>query len=197
LQRFVVTLDYRQKTLTLARPGAQKIEGVAVPCAINPKTGLVTIGISIEGDVYPLAIDAGAGYTWVRGNVVARWLTAYPEWLRAQGAVGQSNANMVDYDLEKEGVVARLPQMSIGSVALRGVGLLGTGSILGRFADSLLGDLFWDNWQKLAAGPVVGWLGGNILKNFKLTIDYPNRVTYWQKQAEPDIHDLDQVGLTL
>lgn len=63
--------------------------------------------------------------------------------------------------------------------------------------DSLLGDLFWDNWQKSAAGPVVGWLGGNVLKNFKLTIDYPNRVTYWQKQVESDIHDLDQVGITL
>jgi hypothetical protein len=87
--------------------------------------------------------------------------------------------------------------MSLGTVRLREVGVFGTGPILGRFVDSLVGDLFWDNWRKSAAGPVIGWLGGNVLKNFKLTIDYPNRITYWQRQAEPDIHDFDQVGLTL
>lgn len=45
--------------------------------------------------------------------------------------------------------------------------------------------------------PVIGWIGGNILKSFRLTIDYPNQIMYWQEQAGPDAHDLDQVGLTL
>jgi hypothetical protein len=197
LQQFVVVLDYKRRTLTLARAGAQKISGVAVPCAINPETGLVTLDASIGGDVYPVVIDAGTGYSWMRGDAVARWLTSHPEWRRAQGAVGQSNANMVDYAFEKDGTVARVPEVSLAAVRLRNVGLLGTGPILGRLGDSLIGDLFWDNWRKSATGPVVGWLGGNVLKNFKLTIDYPNRITYWQKQAEPDVHDLDQVGLTL
>jgi hypothetical protein len=197
LQQFVVILDYKRRTLTLARPGAQKIDGVAVPAAINPDTGLITVAASIGGDTYPLVVDAGTGYSWMRGDVVARWLASHPEWRRAQGAVGQSNANMVDYAFEKDGVVARIPEISLGAVRLRDVGLLGTAPILGRFADSLIADLFWDNWRKSATGPVVGWLGGNALKNFKLTIDYPNRTIYWQKQSEADRHDLDQVGLTL
>jgi hypothetical protein len=46
-------------------------------------------------------------------------------------------------------------------------------------------------------GPVIGWIGGNVLKRFRLTIDYPGRQMYWLKQNEPDAHDLDQVGLTL
>jgi C-terminal processing protease CtpA/Prc len=44
---------------------------------------------------------------------------------------------------------------------------------------------------------VIGWLGGNVLKQFRLTIDYPNHTMYWLKQDEPDSHDLNQVGLTL
>lgn len=32
---------------------------------------------------------------------------------------------------------------------------------------------------------------------FRITIDYPNRMTYWQREANSDLHELDQVGLTL
>ena len=197
LQRFVVTLDYARRTMTLARPGSQRIGGLAVPCTINPRTGLVTVDAMVGGRAYPVVIDAGSGYSWMRGDVVAQWLTSHPEWRRAEGAVGQSNANMVDYAFEKAGVVARVPEMSLGPVRLKNVGVLGTGAILGPFLDGVVGDLFWDNWQKGASGPVVGWLGGNVLKNFKLAIDYPGHTTYWRQQAVPDAHDLDQVGLTL
>jgi hypothetical protein len=197
LQQFVVTLDHAHRTMTLAKPDGQRIDGLAVPCTINPKTGFVTIEAMVGGRAYPVVIDAGSGYSWMRGDVVAQWLTSHPEWRRAEGAVGQSNANMVDYAFEKAGVVARVPEMSLGPIRLKNVGVLGTGAILGPFLDGLVGDLFWDNWQKGAGRPVVGWLGGNVLKNFKVTIDYPNRTTYWRQQATPDAHDLDQVGLTL
>ena len=40
-------------------------------------------------------------------------------------------------------------------------------------------------------------MGGNVLKQFRLTIDYPNQRIYWLRETDPDSHDLDQVGLTL
>jgi hypothetical protein len=197
LQHYAVTLDYQRRTFTLAPPGARETGGVAAPCAVNPKTGLVTVEAAVAGSVYPVVIDAGSGYSWLRGDVVAKWLAAHPEWRRATGAVGQSNANMIDLAFEKEGVVVRAPEVSIGAVVLKNVGLLGTGPIPARFPDSQLGDFFWDNWGKGAAGPVIGWLGGNVLKDFRLTIDYPNQMTYWRRETDADAHDLDQVGLTL
>ncbi|MBI1868241.1 MAG: peptide-binding protein [Methylocystis sp.] len=197
LQDYVVTLDYERRTLTLARPGAKKPEGVAVPIALNPKTGLVTVDAMVDGRTYPVVIDAGSGYSWMRGDTVKQWLAPHPEWRRAEGAVGLANYNMLDWAFEKQGTIARIPEIAIGAVRLRNIGVLGTGPILGRFGDGLIGDLFWDNWQKAAPGPVVGWLGGNALKPFKLAIDYPNRMSYWQSRAAPDPHDLDQVGLTL
>lgn len=197
LQNYVVTLDYERRTLALARPGAKKPEGVAVPIALNAKTGLVTVDAIVDGGTYPVVIDAGSGYSWMRGDTVKQWLAAHPEWRRAEGAVGLANSNMLDYAFEKQGTIARIPEIAIGAVRLRNTGVLGTGPILGRFGDSLIGDLFWDNWQKSAPGPVVGWLGGNALKPFRLAIDYPNRMSYWQSRAAPDPHDLDQVGVTL
>jgi hypothetical protein len=152
---------------------------------------------SVDGQSYPIVIDAGAGYSWMRGETAGQWLARHAEWQRADGAVGQSNANMVDYDLEKKGILIRVPEMNIGAVGLQNVGILGTGSILGHLLDKIVGDLFWDNWQKSATGPVVGWIGGNVLRDFKITIDYPNRMLYWQRQRPSDSHDLDQPGITL
>jgi hypothetical protein len=56
---------------------------------------------------------------------------------------------------------------------------------------------FIDWYSKKNAGPVIGWLGGNVLRNFRITIDYVKHVSYWLRQSEADAHDLDQVGLTL
>lgn len=57
-------------------------------------------------------------------------------------------------------------------------------------------DLF-DWYSQKNAGPVVGWIGANVLKAYRITIDYPSRVMYWQQQGDPDTHDLDQVGPAL
>ena len=45
--------------------------------------------------------------------------------------------------------------------------------------------------------PVLGWIGANVLRDFRLTIDYPHHIIWWDRQRDADAHDLDQVGLTL
>jgi len=44
---------------------------------------------------------------------------------------------------------------------------------------------------------VIGNLGGNVLKGFRFTIDFPQHMTHWERENELDPHDLDQVGVTL
>jgi len=197
LQNFQLVLDYSNRTLTLAQAGTLKPDGIAVPCRLNENTGLVTVDASVDGQFYPVVIDAGSGYSWFRGNTVAAWLRKHPEWECAKGAVGSSNSNMMDYDFEKSGTVLRVPGLTLGILHLENVGILGTGPILGSLGDRLFGDLFWDSWQKNAPEPVVGWIGANVLKQYRLTIDYPNHVSYWLKCSEPDTHELDQIGITL
>lgn len=91
----------------------------------------------------------------------------------------------------------RIPGLQLGEIELRGVGFLGTAPVLGTLAEGLFGDLFWDNWRKAAPIPVVGWLGANALRDFELTIDFPNRVSYWRRERAPDPTELDQPPITL
>src|SRR5579864_1551065 len=64
-----------------------------------------------------------------------------------------------------------------------------------RFGRHDSGHFQW--YSGKTAVPVSGFLGGNVLKQFRLTIDYPNRMTYWLRETEPDAHDLHSIGLTL
>jgi hypothetical protein len=55
----------------------------------------------------------------------------------------------------------------------------------------------FDWYSAKAPRPVIGWVGANALKTFRIVIDYPHRTIWWTRQREPDTHDLEQVGVTL
>jgi hypothetical protein len=193
MQKYQVVIDYEKRLLTLANPGALRPEGIAVPFKINPKTGLIAVNASVDGKAYAITIDNGSAYTWIRQSAAKDWLRSHPAWERGVGAVGASNMMMSGDRTETDGILLRIPKIDIGSVTLSHVGAMGAGSSHGFPGNK---DLF-DWYSTKNALPVVGWLGGNILKEFRITIDYPNRMTYWLRQAKPASGQLDQVGLTL
>jgi hypothetical protein len=193
LQRYQVVIDYEKRTLALAQPGTLKPQGASVPFRINRGTGLIAVDSSIDGRSYPITIDNGSAYTWVRGSTAKDWLASHPGWERGVGAVGASNMMMSGDRTETSGTLIRIPEISLGSFVLKDVGMLAAGP--GRSPSPNL-ELF-DWYSQKNAVPVIGWIGGNVLERFRLTIDYPNRMMFWLKQRDPDAHELDQVGLTL
>jgi len=197
LRQFRVTLDYGQHGLTLAQPSEAPAPGVAVPVQVSEATGLISADAQVDGQSYPVVIDAGGGYSWWQGDAVRGLLAGHPERLQAQGAVGQSNQAMVARAFEQQGTVVRIPAMALGPLQLRDVGLLGSGPAKGGLIEPLIGHLFWTAWGKGAPGPVVGWLGGNVLSRYRLTIDYRNHITYWRQTAEPRTDELNAVGISL
>jgi len=54
---------------------------------------------------------------------------------------------------------------------------------------------FFDWYSKKTAEPVIGWIGANVLKNFKVTFDFPRQTIYFEREKDGD--DLNQVGVTL
>ena len=190
-----VTLDYATRTLTLAQPSTAPVPGVAVPIEVNEGTGFATVLATVAGQSHPVVLDPGGGYTWWRGSVVRDWLTEHPNWYRADGAVGQSNQAMVDEAFEQQGTVVRVPSVRLGSLELHDVGILG--SARGSLVDQVKYTLFWRLWGAGAPRPVDGWLGGNALKPYRITIDYQHRVSYWQLAGVPDTGDLTSVGVSL
>ncbi len=197
LEHFDIALDYVDKTLTLAAPGTLPHDGVAVPIRVNEATGLVSIDFVVDGKPYPMVIDIGGGYSWVRPSVVTQWIHAHPDWERGKGAVGAANYNMVDFEFEKEGTLVRLPEISLGQMPIKNVGVMATGPVFGWPLDIWFREALFDLWQKSAAEPVVAWLAANVVKHYRLTIDYKNHMSYWLKKSDIDPHELDQVGVTL
>jgi hypothetical protein len=193
LRQYQVVLDYQHRTLTIAKPGALKPEGIGVPFRMNGKTGLIAVDASIDGKPYAITIDNGSAYTWLRQSVAEPWLGAHPGWVRGVGAVGASNMMMSGDGAEASGIMLHIPEIKVGPVSLADVGALGAGPGRG-FGGTLT---LFDWYSTKNAVPVIGWIGGNVLKGFRLTVDYPNHTLYWLKQADADAHDLDQVGLTL
>ena len=190
LKKYQVVIDYAQRTLTLAEPGTLGPEGLPVPFQMNEKTGLISVEMTISGKRYPVTIDSGSAYTWLRRATAQEWLTAHPDWERGTGAVGPSNMRMADDSIEAAGVLLRIPEVQLGPLRLREVGALAIGPSNKNWD-------FIDWYSKKNAVPVIGWLGGNVLRNFRITVDYAKHVSYWLRQRESDPHDLEQVGLTL
>jgi hypothetical protein len=193
LQKFEVAVDYRRRTLTLAEPGTIRPEGISTALQLNPKTGLIAVAVSIDGRSYPVTIDTGSAFTWLRADSVRTWLATHPGWERGVGAVGTSNMTMSGDGSEASGILVRIPRVVVGPLTLREVGALGVRG--GRSPVDGVDLLDW--YATKNAVPVIGWIGGNVLKSFRLTFDYAKNALYWLAQSEPDAHDLDQVGLTL
>lgn len=193
LQNYQVVIDYGARTLTLAQPGTLKPEGIAVPFHIAKQSGLIAVDASIDGKRYAVTIDNGSAYSWLRQSAAKAWLAAHPDWERGVGAVGTSNMMMSGDGAEASGILLRIPEIIVGSLSLIDVGVLGAGPGKGPGGNVTL----FDWYSTKNAVPVIGWIGGNVLKGFCLTVDYPNRTLYWLKQTDADAHELDQVGLTL
>lgn len=193
LERYAVVLDYAHKSLTLADPGSIAPRGVPVPFRLDTATGLIAVDATIDGETYPVTIDNGSAYTWFRQDAVRRWLQRHPGWERGVGAVGTANMMLRGEQPEREGVLIRIPDIAIGSVRLPTVGALGVAG--SRGADTTESLMDW--YSKKNAVPVLGWIGGNVLKEFRLSVDYRTRMMYWLRQSDADTTDLHQVGLTL
>jgi hypothetical protein len=178
-----VVLDYPAKQLTVAQPGVLKPRGAALPCKVNPETGLFLVEASLEGETVALGIDNGSSYTWISNTLTEAWKKRDPNRPFAVGAVGA--ANFFGFGFERLGVLMRVPEMGLGAIAAKNVGVAG------------LPQGMFDWYSKKSAGSVMGFIGANVLKGYRLEVDFPNKMTYWEAGPSPDPNDLDIVGLNL
>ena len=201
LKGYQVVFDYDQRSLTIARPGTLEPRGLAVPCRVNERTGLISVEALIDGHLYPVAIDSGSAYTWFKRETSQQWLLNHPHWERGTGAVGESNMQTRADGAEAAATILRVSEITLSALHLKDIGALGIAPQRPPFppvpGEEDVPGGFFDWYSKKAPEPVIGWLGGNVLKGFRVMIDYPKHMTYWERERELDPRDLDQVGLTL
>jgi hypothetical protein len=183
LRRLHVVLDYPARRLTLAQPGALTPRGARVPCRVNPDTGLFMIDATIDGEKLALGVDNGSAGTWVSAKLTAAWVARHPAWPQAVGAAGSTN--FFGFPFETRGTLLALPSLDIGSASVGDVAVLG------------LDPRLFDWYSKKSAGAVAGFVGADLISRFRVEIDFPGQMTWWQPAPARASRDLDIVGLTL
>jgi len=189
LKRYHIILDYPQRRLTIAQPGALAPRGERAPATVHPETGIVQIDAGINGEPFSFALDNGASYSFTSGEIVTRLTGQHPGWPRCTGAVGCANI-WGWWPEEGTWPIVRVPEIRWGGVRLAGVGIVGLPNF---FGGATVGT--W--YSQKAARPLDGFLGPNALKAFRVEIDYANSAVYFEKGAEFDAGDMDLVGLTV
>jgi hypothetical protein len=183
LKRYHVIFDYPGKQFTLATPGTVKPHGTRLDSPIQKETGFPRIEAQIDGQTYGFLLDSGASFTMITRQVLDQWSAAHANWPRTSGAIGA--ANMGIGGMEASATMMRIPNVKLADFQLPA--LTAVSRPLGVFEKGM---------SPMMTSPIIGAIGGNVLKAFRVEIDYANGVTYLEKRGDPD-NAVDIVGLTL
>lgn len=183
LKHYQVIFDYSGQRFTIAQPGVLKARGKRIACDIHSVTGMALMSVTIDGKSNYVTLDMGSAFTLFSEELVQKWTTEHPEWPRVLGAVGA--ANMFGSPYEAKSILLWLPEMEANSVKIKNVA-----------GASMPKDLF-DWYSKKTTRPATGAIGGNVLKSFRVMIDYPNSTIYLERKMDQPDHELTLVGLIL
>lgn len=161
LSQYHVVLDYPKAALTIARAGVLTPKGNASPMPVG-RTGFPRTEIVVDGATYGMLLDAGASFTMVSDALLKKWGSEHPNWARHPGAFGEA-ATLGGQTLETMFV----PSGAWESHALGEFGV--TSQREGTFEKYMSG---------MMTAPIVGSLAGNVLKHFRVELDYPNQKLY-------------------
>ena len=115
----------------------------------------------------------------------------HPEWPVVTGTLGC--ANMWGWWPENEELfqVVRVPEMQWGNITLENTGIAGVPDFPGN-------NLTLGEWYSLKTSyPVDGFLGANVLKAYRVGIDYASNRVYFAKGMLNTESDLDMVGISV
>ena len=191
LKRYQVVFDYPQRRLTLAEPGNRRPRGERCAASVHPETGIIQIDAVIDGDSLSFALDNGASYSFVSGDVLERLARRHPDWPHLGGTLGAANMWGWWPPREETLPVVRVPEILWGSVRLAAVGMVGVSEVAPN------GPSLGAWYSQKTARPVHGFLGPNAFKAYRVEIDYGQGAVYFERGAVPERHDMDLVGLTV
>jgi predicted aspartyl protease len=179
LKNHHVIFDYPGKTFTLATPNSLESRGMKLATPVSREIAFPRIELEIQGERYGFLLDTGAPYTMLSRAVM--------EKLNLQQAVGAVGAaNMGAGARGEENLTLARINAKLGDVDLENIGVVARPE--GTFENYM---------SEMMTAPIVGALAGNVLKAFRLEIDYANGYTYWEQTGTLEPNDLDLVGLVL
>jgi predicted aspartyl protease len=162
LAKYHVVFDYPNATFTLARPGALDPKGDALPMPVSKRSGFPRTELEVDGVTCGFLIDTGASFTMVSEVLLKSWGDKHPDWQREKGAAGEAKS-LGGMTLETMFV----PSARWGAHSLSEFGVV-----------SQREGTFERYMSSMMTAPITGSLAGNVLKKFRLDMDYPNERLY-------------------
>jgi hypothetical protein len=163
LAKYHVVFDYPKATFTIAKPSAAlKPQGTAIAMPVSPQSGFPRTEIEVDGTTHGLLLDTGASFTMVSQTVLESWGTAHTDWKRYPGGYGEA-ATLGGQTLE----TMFLPKATWGGQPLVEMGVV-----------SQKAGVFEKWMSSMMTAPIVGSLAGNVLKQFRVELDYPHQKLY-------------------
>lgn len=189
LERYRVVFDYPRRRLMLSPPGRRPPRGVRCPASIHPETGIVQVDALVDGDSLSFALDNGASYSFMSGEVLARLTARNPGWPHVEGTLGCANMWGWWPPDEMTMPVVQVPEIRCGAVRFAGVGVVGASAV------SPNGPSLGAWYSHKTARPVDGFLGPNAFLGCRVEIDYAGSAVYFAPGTTRASHDMDVVGL--
>lgn len=182
LGHYIVVFDYPARTFMLADPDSYKPAGTPVLTTIGG--GMPVVHASVAGKSYAFLLDTGGQYSMVSDAELGPWSKQHPDWPRVAGTYGPANMLMGSFETRLH--MQRIAALQWGPYRIENAGTVSRP--VGNY------EKFMSN---VAGTPVIGSIGGNVLRHFKVTVDYPARKVYLAGPASVRDAPLDMVGFTL
>jgi predicted aspartyl protease len=162
LVRYHIVFDYPQGRFTIARHGVLTPRGTQSPMPVAARSGFPRTEVEVDGEVHGFLLDTGASFTMVSEALLKSWGEKHSDWPRHEGADGDAKT-LGGQTLETMFV----PVAKWGPHELREFGV--TSQREGAFERYM---------SPMMAAPILGALGGNVLKRFRVELDYKNERMY-------------------
>lgn len=165
LAQYHVVFDYPAGRFTIATPNVLTPVGTGVPMPVAKRSGFPRTEIVVGDSTYGMLIDTGASFTMVSELLLKKLGAANPSWRRYPGAHGDA-ATLGGTTLE----TMTVPTGRWSAYALSEFGI--TSQREGTFERYMSG---------MMASPIVGSLAGNVLKAFRVELDFQHERLYLSK----------------
>lgn len=191
LKKYHIVIDYPRNELTIAEPNSIKPQGTKSNAYINPETGIACMDAMIDGDSLCFALDMGASYSFVSEETLLKYSEKHPDWPKIKGTLGCANMWGWWPANEQNFPVVRLPQLKWGNEMFSNIGIVG----VTKFSEN--GPTLGQWYSRKTAKPVDGFLGPNVLKDYRVEIDYCNNAIYFIKGKEASSDEMNLVGISV
>jgi len=182
LRHYIVVFDYPAHTFTLADPDSYKPDGKAVKTTIGG--GMPVVQASVAGKPYGFLLDTGGQYCMISDTELGPWRKQHPNWPHVDGVYGPANMQIGQFETKL--TMLRIASLQWGPFRIEGAGAVSRP--VGAYENMM---------SEVVGMPVIGSIGGNVLRHFKVTVDYPAQTVYLDGPATVRDASIDMVGIML